>query len=292
MFLLHPSQPLSHISRLIASSLAPATPSISFKIAGHNPRQVLQWSDSTDIGDFIRDASRRAEFTVSIVHPVESDKVRYDNGRETNISVSVPTLADRTRYLRRRLDYVESRLREMEGLKEKCDEEAHAGARRLAVGGFGMLVVYWAAVARLTFWDFGWDVMEPVTYLSGLSMVVLGYLWYVCKTFPGGRNNQTISRFLYQGREVSYTSVLARSISARRESLYKLRGLDIETWIDFVSEKKALRSEIARIARDYDDDEGEDDRQSEDVGSKKDEVIQKAVEDETKAALRGTSTAT
>jgi len=249
----------------------------------------MRWSDSTDIGDFVRDASRQAEFTVSIIDSVDDGKARKDDAHETNITVSVPTFADRTRYLRRRLDFVESRLREMEGLKEKCDAEAHAGARRMAVGGFGMLVVYWAAVARLTFWDFGWDVMEPVTYLSGLSMVILGYLWYVGKSFRKGKINPSPARFLYQGREVSYTSVLARSISSRREALYKTRGLDIEQWIDFVSERKALRTEIARIARDYEADE--DVQEPQEAGDTKDEVIKKAVEEETKTSLKGTSKA-
>ncbi len=94
-----------------------------------------------------------------------------------------------------RLNAIEHQLKGMEELKAQCDREAHRGARRMAVGGFGMLVVYWGAVARLTFWDYGWyvshtwkkrsteladtgrDIMEPITYLSGLSTVILGYLW-------------------------------------------------------------------------------------------------------------------
>jgi hypothetical protein len=61
-------------------------------------------------------------------------------------------------------------------------------------------------------------------------------------------------RFLYQGREVSYTSVLARSVSSRREALYKARGLDIEHWMELVGERKALRGEIGKIAMDYEGD--------------------------------------
>ena len=72
------------------------------------------------------------------------------------IQVEVPSFADRTRFLRRRLQVVERELDGMETLKRQCDEEAHRGARRMALGGFGMLVVYWGAVARLTFWDYGW----------------------------------------------------------------------------------------------------------------------------------------
>jgi calcium uniporter protein, mitochondrial len=73
-----------------------------------------------------------------------------------------------------------------------------------------------------------------VTYLSGLSTVICGYLW-----------------FLYQGREVSYSSVLSQSISTRRAMLYNKRGLDIDRFIDLLAEQKAIRREVGRIAEDY-----------------------------------------
>lgn len=94
--------------------------------------------------------------------------------------------------------------------------------------------------------------MEPITYLSGLSTVVVGYLW-----------------FLYQGREVSYTSVLARSISSRREALYKARGLDIDRWMELLSEKKTLRAEISRIARDYEDEDEDSENLIDDPGERR-----------------------
>ncbi len=66
------------------------------------------------------------------------------------------------------------------------------------------------------------------------------------------------SGFCTKGARVSYSSVLARSITARREALYKTRGLDIERWSELMSERKALRVEITRIARDYEDDDDDD----------------------------------
>ncbi|EEB91970.1 hypothetical protein MPER_09589 [Moniliophthora perniciosa FA553] len=194
VLLLHPSQPLSHVSRLILASvprkLRPDMLYITFR-SSPTARQY-QWSDSTDVGDFIRDAASAAEFLICISREKEneSDSVEQSpaNGPETSIPVRVPTFADRTRFLRRHLDTINAELSNMEGLKRHCDKEARRGARRMAVGGFGMLIVYWGAVARLTFWDYGWtcrDVMEPITYLSGLSTVICGYLW-----------------FLYRGREV------------------------------------------------------------------------------------------
>lgn len=168
VFLLHPSQPLSHVSRLILASLAPDTPTVSFRSV--TPRGfTIQWSDSTDVADFIRDAARTRQFTVCLT-AADADEPH------AQIPVEVPSFADRTRFLRRRLGAVEDALAQMEELKGACDAEAHRGAHRMAMGGFGVLVVYWGAVARLTFWDYGWDVMEPITYLSGLSTVILGYM--------------------------------------------------------------------------------------------------------------------
>ncbi|KAI0658194.1 DUF607-domain-containing protein [Cubamyces menziesii] len=244
VFLLHPSQPLSHVSRLILASLAPTTPSISFRSV--TPRgYTIQWSDSTDVADFIRDAARTRQFTVCITNPGEDEP-------HTQIPVEVPSFEDRTRFLRRRLAIVEKELARIEELKKECDAEAHRGARQMALGGFGILIVYWGAVARLTFWDFGWDVMEPITYLSGLSMVILGYMW-----------------FLFRGREVSYSSVLHHSVSARRDALYKARGLDVDRWMELVSEAKSLRKEISKIAEDYDErrwKESEEEREARERG--------------------------
>ena len=52
---------------------------------------------------------------------------------------------------------------------------------------------------------------------------------------------------------MSYSSVLDRSISARRQALYKAHGFDIERWADLITEEKALRKEISTIAEDYDE---------------------------------------
>ncbi|KAF5384962.1 hypothetical protein D9615_001168 [Tricholomella constricta] len=230
VILLHPSQPLSHVSRLIQASITPLTPVVSFRTTSAGGR-VYQWSDSTDIGDFIKDAARSSRFSICFTYdPAYSHHVltqsegrtvvkqqENQDGGETIIEVEIPTFPDRTRFLRRRLTLIQKKLQSMESLKQECDREAHRGAKRMAMGGFGMLVVYWGAVARLTFWDYGW--------------------------------------FLYQGREVSYSSVLNRSISTRREALYKSRGLDIEQWMDLMAEARSLRKEILRIAEEYDEED-------------------------------------
>jgi calcium uniporter protein, mitochondrial len=148
VFLLHPSQPLSHIGRLVGASLRPRSVNVTFQSVSPKGK-AFEWSDSTDLGDFIRDAARAREFSIH---------VREDEGKDLTLQVDVPTFADRTRFLRRKLDLIQDELRTMETLKKRCDQEAHRGARKMALGGLGMLIVYWGTVARLTFWDLGWYV--------------------------------------------------------------------------------------------------------------------------------------
>ncbi|KAG7095982.1 hypothetical protein E1B28_006665 [Marasmius oreades] len=80
VLLLHPSQPLSHLSRLILASLSrqthPESLEINFKsspASGTSPQYAtqFQWSDSTDIGDFIRDAASAAEFLICVTRESE-----------------------------------------------------------------------------------------------------------------------------------------------------------------------------------------------------------------------------
>lgn len=79
-------------------------------------------------------------------------------------------------------------------------------------------------------------MMEPVTYLVGLTTVMGLYLF-----------------FLYNNREVSYRSVLNMSVSKRQMKQYQSRGFDIDRWEELMEGGKALRREISTIAEEYDE---------------------------------------
>lgn len=184
----------------------------------------VRWSPSTEIGDFIRDAARGKEFAVEI------------EGAPEPIYVGVPSFSDRTFYLRMRLRKVAKRISTMAHVKEDCDRLAHSGAKNVARLGFAGLLGWWGAVYYATFMtDLGWDVMEPVTYLVGLSGLIGGYLW-----------------FLYHNREVSYKSAMNLTVSRRQATLYKAKGLDLPAWEMLIEEGNRLRREIKMVAEEYD----------------------------------------
>lgn len=187
-------------------------------------RHFVRWSSSTEIGDFIRDAARGKEFIVEI------------EGLQSEIRIGVPSFQDRTFYLRSRLRRASRKISEMVTVKKECDEEAHRAAQRVALIGFAALIAWWVGVYYLTFkTDLGWDTMEPVTYLVGLSAIMGGYLW-----------------FLYHNREVSYRAAMNLTISRRQSQLYAARGFDPDRWQELVQEANALRAEVKAIASEYD----------------------------------------
>jgi hypothetical protein len=117
-----------------------------------NDRKFVRWSSSTEIGDFIRDAARGAEFAVEI------------EGASEEIRVGVPSFNDRTHYLRVRLRKTSKKLASYASIKKECDDLAHKSAQRLAMGGFGVLLAWWGGCYYFTFMtSYGWDTMEPIT---------------------------------------------------------------------------------------------------------------------------------
>ncbi|KAF2089490.1 hypothetical protein K490DRAFT_37551 [Saccharata proteae CBS 121410] len=208
-------------------------------------RRFVRWSTSTEIGDFIRDAARGQEFAVEI------------EGAPYDIRVGVPSFNDRTYYLRMRLRSTAKRIGSLADVKKECDHLAHKGAQRVALGGLGCVLAWWGTVYKLTFeTDLGWDVMEPVTYLVGLSTLIGGYIW-----------------FLYHNREVSYRSAMNFTISRRQQKLYNERGFELHKWESLIEEANSLRKEIKMIANEYDVEWDE-------LADEKDEKVANALKEE------------
>lgn len=192
--------------------------------ADHRHPEFVRWSPSTEIGDFIRDAARAKEFAVDI------------EGASEAIYIGVPSFDDRTYYLRMRLRKTSRQILKFADIKSECDKIAQRGAQRVAQGGFVGLIGWWGMVYYLTFkTDLGWDVMEPVTYLVGLTGLMGGYMW-----------------FLYHNREVSYRSAMNLTISRRQSALYEQKGFNLRLWEGLVEEANRLRREIKMVADEYD----------------------------------------
>ncbi len=194
-------------------------PPISFHTRAADGKR---WSPATGIGDFLRDAARVGSFVIRI--------------GERNVYVTVPSFEDRTRFLRGSLYAKTEQIEHLVKLKADCDRIAHAGTKRISLAGVAILTTWWGTVAFLTFCtSLGWDVMEPVTYLTGLGTILGGYIW-----------------FLIHNREVSYRAVSTRTTSRRQQKLYIEKGFNVERYQELIEEVKDLRKTIKKVAEDYD----------------------------------------
>ncbi|KAL7421517.1 hypothetical protein Q5752_003286 [Cryptotrichosporon argae] len=219
-------------------------PLLSERKDTHGRWQEVSWSQSTDLSDFVKQSCTSEHFRIVIrpesaaaaTGPRSDAPCNDKHADELVLTVSIPTFASRTVYLRKRLVALTHELDTMTRMKKDIDYKAHKSAQRLAVAALGGGVVYWGAVIRFTFFtDAGWDIMEPVTWATGFAALLCSAAFLV-----------------YHNREVSYSSLLDLSISARKRALYDKAGLDVERWAEMVSEAKHLRREVARIAADYD----------------------------------------
>ncbi|KAM5352725.1 hypothetical protein ACJ41O_005447 [Fusarium nematophilum] len=282
--LVHPQQPLSYLERLIQAEIPPVQykgreklPDIVFRAEADQEEQHgkgnnnknganvasysglghegpsrkeanwVRWSGSTEVGDFIRDAARGREFAIDI------------EGYDKELRVAVPSFRDRTYYMRMRLRRMSRDIDSMSKVKNECDALAHKGAHRLAQGGFAALAGWWGVVYYVTFHTaWGWDLVEPVTYLAGLSTIMGGYLW-----------------FLYISRDLSYKAAMKVTVSKRQTALYQERGFDQQRWEQLVGEANSLRREIKVVASEYDVDWDE----SRDLGG---EEVKQVLEEERK----------
>lgn len=176
------------------------------------------------MGDFIRDAARGREFAIEV------------EGYHLEMRVGVPSFSDRTYYMRLRLRRMSKEIEELSRIKTECDLLAHKSAHTLAKGGFAMLSAWWGIVYYVTFHtEFGWDLVEPITYLAGLTTIMGGYLW-----------------FLYISRDLSYKAAMNITVSRRQNALYESRGFDLHKWENLVQEANALRKEVKTVASEYD----------------------------------------
>ncbi|KAG8371610.1 hypothetical protein BUALT_Bualt13G0106200 [Buddleja alternifolia] len=106
-------------------------------------------------------------------------------------------------------------LKKLHEKKEEIDKLAHKQVRRILWTGLGFSVVQVGLFFRLTFWEFSWDVMEPIAFFTTTTGIVIGYAY-----------------FLITSRDPSYQDFLKRLFLSRQRKLIKAHNFDIQRFIE------------------------------------------------------------
>ncbi|KAJ6696543.1 hypothetical protein OIU85_002942 [Salix viminalis] len=95
--------------------------------------------------------------------------------------------------------------------KEEIDVLAHKQVRRILYSGLCLAFIQVGLFFRLTFWEFSWDVMEPVAFFGTAGSVVIGYAY-----------------FLITARDPTYQDLMKRLFLSRQRKLFKKLNFDVE----------------------------------------------------------------
>jgi len=74
-----------------------------------------------------------------------------------------------------------SELKRLQREKRRLDASVEKSTRRTLWLGFGATISVQALIFRLTYYELAWDVMEPVAYLTGLSVACCTYIFFMLR---------------------------------------------------------------------------------------------------------------
>lgn len=138
---------------------------------------------------------------------------------------------EQERKLLDRLHIIKEQLRPMEEKKQELMSMSHRKTTILSWVGLGLMGVQFGILARLTWWEYSWDIMEPVTYFITYGTTMAMYAYFVITRqdyyLPDVRDRQFLLSFYKfarrQGMDVSSYNRLQNEKAHIEEDLQRLR---------------------------------------------------------------------
>ncbi|KAK9154634.1 hypothetical protein Sjap_002114 [Stephania japonica] len=113
-------------------------------------------------------------------------------------------------------------LKMLQKKKEEIDMLAFKQVRRILGAGLGFSLVQIGLFFRLTFWDFSWDIMEPVAFFITSAGLVIGYGY-----------------FLLTSKDPSYQDLMKRLFLSRQQKICKRMDFDLNRYIQLQKQCKS-----------------------------------------------------
>jgi hypothetical protein len=130
---------------------------------------------------------------------------------------------NRERQINVQLEDLKTELAPLEDLKSAIDEQTAKRTNYLVWGGLGYMALQFGFLARLTWWEYSWDIMEPVTYFVTYGGQMLFYAYFVLtredSNYPEVRNRLHLLRF-YKSAHKEKLNV--PEYNAKKEAVAKL----------------------------------------------------------------------
>ncbi|KAG1365569.1 calcium uniporter protein 6, mitochondrial [Cocos nucifera] len=128
-------------------------------------------------------------------------------------------------------------LKQLQKKKEEVDMLAHKQVRRILWSGLMFLVVLVGLFFRLTFWEFSWDVMEPIAFFTTTTGIVVGYAY-----------------FLVTSKDPTYQDLMKRLFLSRQRKLSRRHNFDMGRYLELQKYCKCPSDKIAEVEHNHESD--------------------------------------
>ncbi|KAL6870609.1 hypothetical protein ACP4OV_014457 [Aristida adscensionis] len=109
--------------------------------------------------------------------------------------------------------------KQLQEKKEEIDKLAHKQVRRILWSGLGFFMCQVGLFFRLTFWEFSWDVMEPIAFFTTASGLLVGYAY-----------------FLITSRDPTYQDFMERLFLSRHKKLCATHKFNMERYLELLKQ--------------------------------------------------------
>eukprot|EP00611_Tribonema_gayanum_P022823 TRINITY_DN4668_c0_g1_i1.p1 TRINITY_DN4668_c0_g1~~TRINITY_DN4668_c0_g1_i1.p1 ORF type:complete len:422 (-),score=86.13 TRINITY_DN4668_c0_g1_i1:490-1755(-) len=140
-------------------------------------------------------------------------------------------LSRRTTELESSAAAVEEVLKPLKSLQAALDDRAAVTANRYIWGLTSGILAGAGAYWYLVYVHFSWDIMEPVTFFTGLGVSTIGYTWWMATN-----------------KSYEYSNVYDWCLQRAKDQRYKQGGLDLNEYARLDGKLKRIRAELSDVA--------------------------------------------
>ncbi|KAK2161211.1 hypothetical protein LSH36_120g16009 [Paralvinella palmiformis] len=154
---------------------------------------------------------------------------------------------ERERQLIEQLEQLQEELEPYEKLKIELEQRAHKRTTRLSWLGLGLMGLQFGILARLTWWEYSWDIMEPVTYFITYGTTIAMFAYYVVTkqeyNFVEVRDREFLLTMYRHGKRLNMDfdryNMIREKIFQTRYDLQRLRDpLQLQLPIQHIEKKQ------------------------------------------------------
>ena len=131
----------------------------------------IPFNESRTISRFLETLERQL--------PDTFDNFALESALETSKTISSSFAQEEVSILKSQLQNFKQKLEPLEKTLEELKRKSERFADGIVKLGLGVLFTQWFGIAYGTFALYGWDVMEPITYMLGSTWAVVGFGFFV-----------------------------------------------------------------------------------------------------------------